>query len=102
MLKTSQKYIHDIKPISNEKTTKPLGIDFGATSKGYSGYGFSQWEKILQCEAVSHWLSPCPEWYFRGLVLHKDLQKRIRGVRPIFFIYYPTWYSQIEKCITQD
>ena len=25
-------------------------------------YGLSQWETTLQCNVVSHWLSPCPEW----------------------------------------
>ena len=28
----------------------------------HSGYGLSQWEATLQCNVVSHWLSPCPEW----------------------------------------
>ena len=30
--------------------------------RGYSGYGLSQWEMTLQCNVISHWLSPCPEW----------------------------------------
>ena len=28
----------------------------------HSGYGLSQWETTLQCNVVSHWLSPYPEW----------------------------------------
>ena len=27
----------------------------------HSGYGLSQWETSLQCNVVSHWLSPYPE-----------------------------------------
>ena len=29
---------------------------------GHSGYGLSQWETTLQCNVVSHWLSPYAEW----------------------------------------
>ena len=25
-------------------------------------YGCSQWETTLQCNIISHWSSPCPEW----------------------------------------
>ena len=34
----------------------------------YFVYGLSQWEMMLQCTIVSHWLSPYTEWYmfFRG------------------------------------
>ena len=28
----------------------------------HSGYGLSQWEKALLCNAFSHWLSTYPEW----------------------------------------
>ena len=31
---------------------------------GYSGYGLCQWETTLQCNIVSHWQSPYPEWFF--------------------------------------
>ena len=27
-----------------------------------AGYGFSQWEEALLCNAFSHWPSPYPEW----------------------------------------
>ena len=27
-----------------------------------TGYGLSQWEMMLQCNIISHWLSPYPEW----------------------------------------
>ena len=30
--------------------------------RNHSGYGLSQWEKPLQCNIVSRWLSPYPEW----------------------------------------
>ena len=30
--------------------------------RDHSGYGLSQWETMLQCNIVSHWLSPYPEW----------------------------------------
>ena len=29
----------------------------------HSGRGLSQWETTLHCNVVSHWLSPCAEWY---------------------------------------
>ena len=28
-------------------------------------YGLSQWETTLQCNIVSYWLNPYPEWYHR-------------------------------------
>ena len=31
-------------------------------SMDHSGYGLSQWEKTLQCNIISHWLSPYTEW----------------------------------------
>ena len=31
-------------------------------SRAHSGYGLSQWETMLHCNVVSHWLSPYPEW----------------------------------------
>ena len=30
--------------------------------RDHSGYGLSQWEETLQCNAFSQWLSPYPEW----------------------------------------
>ena len=30
--------------------------------RDHSGYGPSQWETTLQCNVVSHWLSPYTEW----------------------------------------
>ena len=30
--------------------------------KDYSGYGISQWETMLHCNVVYHWLSPYQEW----------------------------------------
>ena len=30
--------------------------------RNHSGYELGQWEMMLQCNAVSHWLSPYPEW----------------------------------------
>ena len=32
-----------------------------------SGYGLSQWETTLQCNVVSHWLSPYREWFLVGI-----------------------------------
>ena len=32
-------------------------------SRYHSGYGFSQWEEALLCNASSHWPSPYPEWF---------------------------------------
>ena len=31
-------------------------------TRDHSGYGHSQWKTTLQCNVVSHWLSPYPEW----------------------------------------
>ena len=28
----------------------------------YAAHGVTQWETTLQCNVVSHWLSPCTEW----------------------------------------
>ena len=33
-----------------------------AVFRDHSGYGLSQWEMMLQCNMVSHYLSPYPEW----------------------------------------
>ena len=35
---------------------------FGTPGNKHSGYGLSQWEEALLCNASFHWLSPCPEW----------------------------------------
>ena len=32
----------------------------------HSGYGLCQWEKTLQSNVFSHWLSPYPEWSQHG------------------------------------
>ena len=31
-------------------------------SRDLTGYGLNQWKTALQCNVVSHWLSPYPEW----------------------------------------
>ena len=43
-----------------------------------AGYGFSQWEEALLCNAFSHWPSPYPEWSLAimpllGLDMHCDI-----------------------------
>ena len=43
---------------------------------GHSGYELGQWEMMLQCNAISHWLSSYPEW---PLCLHSN--SRACGVR---------------------
>ena len=40
----------------------PLLEIFTQWGRDHSGYGFSQWEEALQCNASSHWPSPYPEW----------------------------------------
>ena len=30
--------------------------------RDHSGNGLNQWEMLLQCNSISHWLSPYPEW----------------------------------------
>ena len=45
--------------------------------RDHSGYGLSQWETTLQCNDVSHWLSPYPEWSvtaYVGCVINSDVQ----------------------------
>ena len=41
-------------------------MNFSETSMHFnayhSGYGISQWEMTLQCNVISHWLSPYPVW----------------------------------------
>ena len=38
-------------------------------NQDHSGYGLSQWEKMLQCNSVSHWLSLYPEWFLYTTVV---------------------------------
>ena len=35
----------------------------GVMCRDHYGYGFSQWEEALLCNAFPHWPSPCPEWF---------------------------------------
>ena len=37
--------------------------------RDHSGHGPSQWETTLQCNIISHCLSPCPEWFLQYLVI---------------------------------
>ena len=37
-------------------------VDACIYSVTHSGYGLSQWEMMLHCNIVSHWLSTYPEW----------------------------------------
>ena len=39
---------------------------FHPGTKDDSEYGLSKWESTLQCNVVSRWLSPYPEWSSRG------------------------------------
>ena len=41
---------------------KVFGISSSSMFQYYSGYRLSQWETTLQCNVVSQWLSPYPEW----------------------------------------
>ena len=36
------------------------------TNRNKSGYGLSKWETTLQCNVVSHWLSPYPKCFLHG------------------------------------
>ena len=44
--------------ISDIDTVDPLVAEF----RDHCGYGLSQWETMLLCNIVTHWLSPYPEW----------------------------------------
>ena len=54
--------------------------------RDHSGYGFSQRESAL-CNAVSHWLSPCPKWSLQQL-----------GTKPLIYRYLEwcnfSWFTQ--------
>ena len=32
--------------------------------RDHSGYGLSQWDPMIHCDIVSHWLSPYPVWFW--------------------------------------
>ena len=38
-------------------------VTLGDPHGDYTGYGLSQWQTMLHCNAVSHWLSQCPNWF---------------------------------------
>ena len=38
------------------------------TERDHSGYGISQWEEALWCNASFHWLSPYPKWSLNRLM----------------------------------
>ena len=40
------------------------------SARDHSGYGFSQWEEALLCNACSHWPSPYPEWSLQYATSH--------------------------------
>ena len=42
--------------------TRSQWVKYSSTFKDHSGYGRRQWEMVLQCNVLSHWLSPYPKW----------------------------------------
>ena len=43
--------------------------------RDHSRYGLSQWDTTLQCNVISHWLSPYPECFLElSLLLHYTLE----------------------------
>ena len=36
--------------------------------KDHTEHGLNQWKTTLHCNIVSHWLSPCPEWFLRSSI----------------------------------
>ena len=50
-------------------------------SRDHSGYGIDQWETLLQCNGICHWLSAYPEWSLlqEQLLLSIQLQSYASG-----------------------
>ena len=46
--------------------------------RNHSGYGLSQWERTLQCNVVSHWMSPYTEWHL--------------SIRPCYYEIIMRWH----------
>ena len=40
-----------------------LGGVITVVDPDHSGHGLSQWVMTLQCNVITHWLSPYPEWF---------------------------------------
>ena len=62
-----------------------------------SGYRFSQWETALQCNLVSDWLSPYPEWSLKSAITQTqhNITHAKRGYisRSAFFINSRSGFS---------
>ena len=44
-------------------------------TRDHSGYGFSQWQSTLQCNAVFHWQSPYPEKSLKTVLNHNKTRQ---------------------------
>ena len=61
-------------------------------SRDHSGYGLSQWETMLQCTVVSHWLSPYSEWSLDITTLFVSSLSIFASDKPV------TWGQPWERC----
>ena len=75
----------------NMSTRSIPAIDTGTNIGLYSGYGLSQWEAMLHCNVVSHWLSPYLELSLSNLRSAANGPHRIRpgGTKPQYL--YQFW-----------
>ena len=53
-------FLLDLKTYSNYSIQQEINLLW--CHRDHSGYGISQWETTLQCNVVSHWLSPYTKW----------------------------------------
>ena len=57
-------------------------------SRDHSGYGLNQWNTTLECNIVSHWLNPHPEW---SLIFYQG--HYASNILVIFMFSYCVWES---------
>ena len=70
--------------ITSAARVKKFG--FVIQSRDHSGDALSQWEMTLQCNVISHWLSPCPEWLLQRhwILWFKICMTHSRNFNPSF------------------
>ena len=57
---TRPQWVNERKQLQRHETNTPQGVH--GRRRDHSGYVLSQWEMTLNCNIISHWLSPCPDW----------------------------------------
>ena len=79
----------------NERTNQVSIEKETAENRDYSGCGLSQWETTLQCNIVSHWLRPYPEWSQERLLMATKKSMPIG-----FLLCYAACCSEHQRAIT--